>query len=74
MEKILPPKRRFNLELHSTKSQKASIIDIAVNASQKTVFFGNKFYIVSILSAMVGRTALRELSFRRALFQTRTGR
>jgi hypothetical protein len=33
------PKRQFELKLHSTKSQKASIIDITVKASQKAVLW-----------------------------------
>jgi hypothetical protein len=39
MEAIYSPKRRFELELHGAKSQKASLIDTAVEASQKVVFF-----------------------------------
>jgi hypothetical protein len=39
METVRFPKRRFKLKIYSTKSQKASVIDIAVKASQKTVFF-----------------------------------
>jgi hypothetical protein len=37
MEAICSPKRRFELELHGTRSHKISIIDTAVKASQKTV-------------------------------------
>jgi hypothetical protein len=39
-ETILSAKRRFELEPHGTKSQKTSVIDTAVKASQRTVFFG----------------------------------
>jgi hypothetical protein len=39
MEAICSPKRRLELELHYIKSQKVSVIDTAVDASQKTVFF-----------------------------------
>jgi hypothetical protein len=44
VEKICSPKRRFELEIHSTKSQKASLIDSTVKASQRTVFFHHKLY------------------------------
>jgi hypothetical protein len=37
------PKRLFEIELHGRKSQKASIIEIAVKTSQRTVF-GYKLY------------------------------
>jgi hypothetical protein len=36
--------QRFELELHSPKSQKASIIDTVVRASLRTVFFEHKQY------------------------------
>jgi hypothetical protein len=39
MEMIYPPKCWVELVLHNKKSQKASIIDTAMKASQKTVFF-----------------------------------
>jgi hypothetical protein len=35
---IRSPKRRFERQLHGTNSRKASIIDTAIIASQKTVF------------------------------------
>jgi hypothetical protein len=44
MEAICPPKRRYELVLHGTESQEASIIDTIVKASHKTVFFGHKLY------------------------------
>jgi hypothetical protein len=44
MEAICSPKRRFGLELHDTKSKKASVIDTAVKASKKTVFFDHNSY------------------------------
>jgi hypothetical protein len=44
METIHSPKRRLELELHGTKSQKASVIDTAVKASQKTVFFYHQLH------------------------------
>jgi hypothetical protein len=44
METIPSPKRRFERELHGTKSQKASIIDTAVKASHRTGCFENKLY------------------------------
>jgi hypothetical protein len=45
LENISPPspKRPFELELHDSKSQKASIIDTAMKVSQKTVFFDHKY-------------------------------
>jgi hypothetical protein len=42
MEAILSAKRRFETELYGTKSQNACIIDTAVKASQRTVFFDHK--------------------------------
>jgi hypothetical protein len=42
MEAICSPKRRFELEQHGTKSQNVSIIDTAVKASQRTMFFDHK--------------------------------
>jgi hypothetical protein len=39
LETIGSPKRRFELVLHSTKSQKTYLIDTAMKASQKTVVF-----------------------------------
>jgi hypothetical protein len=39
MEMIHSLKRRFELVLHGTKSQKTPLIDTALKASQKTVFF-----------------------------------
>jgi hypothetical protein len=38
METILSPKRRFELELQGTKSQKVPSVDTAVEASQTTDF------------------------------------
>jgi hypothetical protein len=38
MEAMCSPKRMFELHLHGTNYQKASIIDTAVKASQRTVF------------------------------------
>jgi hypothetical protein len=46
VEAIWPPKRRFLLEPHSTKSHKASRIDTAMKASQKTS--DHQPYIVSV--------------------------
>jgi hypothetical protein len=42
MEAICSQKGRFELELHGTKLQKASIIGTAVKAFQRTVFFNHK--------------------------------
>jgi hypothetical protein len=39
VEACHPEERWFELELHGIKSQKTSIIDIAVRAFRKTVFF-----------------------------------
>jgi hypothetical protein len=44
MESIRSPKRRFELQLHGTKSKKASITDTALTASKRTVFFDHKLY------------------------------
>jgi hypothetical protein len=38
-ETIRSPKPQFELVLHGTNSQKASLIDIIMKAPQKTVFF-----------------------------------
>jgi hypothetical protein len=38
METMRSPKRRLAVVLHGTMSQKASLLDTAVKASQKTVF------------------------------------
>jgi hypothetical protein len=37
IDTIHSPKRRFELELHATKSQKTPIIDTAVKSSQNTI-------------------------------------
>jgi hypothetical protein len=42
METIIFPKRKFELELQGTKSQKESIIDAAVKAFQSKMLFDNK--------------------------------
>jgi hypothetical protein len=42
METIYSLKSEFEPELHGTKSQKESVIDTAVKASKKTVFFDHK--------------------------------
>jgi hypothetical protein len=42
--KLYSLKRWFELELHGTKTQKASIIDTTVKAFQRTVFFDHKLY------------------------------
>jgi hypothetical protein len=44
MEAICSPNCRFELVLHGTKSQKAFIIDTAMKASQRTVFFDHIYY------------------------------
>jgi hypothetical protein len=44
MEALCSPKRQFELEPHGTKTQKASIIDTAVKASQRTVFCDHTYY------------------------------
>jgi hypothetical protein len=44
METIRSPKHQFKLERHGTKAQKASVIDTAVKAFQRTVFFNDKLY------------------------------
>jgi hypothetical protein len=43
MEAICPAKGRFALEVNSTKTQKASVIDTAPKASQKAVSFDHKY-------------------------------
>jgi hypothetical protein len=47
MQMIRSPKRRFELELHNKKFQETSIIDTAVKASEKTVFFDHKYSNIS---------------------------
>jgi hypothetical protein len=48
--------RRVWLELQGTKSQKECIIDTAVKASQKTVFFGHKKIVwVAVYEATNGK-------------------
>jgi hypothetical protein len=42
MVTIRSPKRLFELELHCTESQKACMIDTAVETLQRTVFFHHK--------------------------------
>jgi hypothetical protein len=44
-ETIRLPKRRFEITLDCTKSQYTSIIGTAVKASQKTVFFDQKYIV-----------------------------
>jgi hypothetical protein len=44
MEPICSPKRRFELELHGTESQKAPITGTVAKVSQKTVFFRHNLY------------------------------
>jgi hypothetical protein len=39
MERVGFPKRRFEIIIHGTKSQKTSLIDTAVKASQKAAVF-----------------------------------
>jgi hypothetical protein len=53
MEAICTAKRRLQLELRSTKSQKASVIVITVKAFQRTVFFHRR----SFVSTMYERNA-----------------
>jgi hypothetical protein len=44
MEKILSPKRRFELQLHGTKYQREFLIDTALKTSQKFEFFDHEQY------------------------------
>jgi hypothetical protein len=44
MEITFSPKHQSELQLYGTKSQKASIIDTAVKAFQRAVFFDHKLY------------------------------
>jgi hypothetical protein len=55
METIRSPKRRFELKLHGTKSQKASIIDTTMKAFQRTVFFDHNVVVVGSVFPAVTR-------------------
>jgi hypothetical protein len=41
---MLSLKRRFELQLHGARSQKASVIDTAVKPFQRTVFSNHKYH------------------------------